>query len=63
MIMEIVHEHLDFVVGVFGGSGLGGANFVEGGLNTWVDLGVEIEGVSNGLDATGAFRVRGRSSG
>ena len=58
MVVEIVHEHLDFGVGVLGGRSLNGADFVQGGFDTRVDFGVKIEGASDCLDAAGAGEIK-----
>jgi hypothetical protein len=60
VIMEVIHEHLNFTVGVRSGSRLNGANFVEGGFDARVDVGVVNEGAVDCLDASGTFFVKRR---
>ena len=51
--MEITHERLEFLVGVFCWCGLFGYDFIEYCIDAWINLGMIKKGTGDGLDAAG----------
>ena len=53
VLVEILHEHLDCLIGVLWWYGLFGCDFIECCFDARIDLGIINKGTGDGLDAAG----------
>ena len=57
VLMEIVHDHLEFLVGVFCWCGFFCCDFIESCFDARIDFRIIKKGTGDGLDAAGTIFV------